>query len=172
MSKSIESLKYFTAMFQIRTNYLKYIRAVFLYRLKRKVEFPEARLKLKGAKFLTRKNSMDIAHLSNFYERETTNLLLRLNPKTFIDVGAHIGRFSIILAKKGSNVISIEPSKENFERLNKNIKLNKLQDKIKVINVGCSDSGGEKILYFIPGNEGLTSLEERERERESEERTY
>ena len=163
MSKLFESLKYFTVMFQIRTNYFKYIRAVFLYRLKRNVEFPRAILKLKNAKFITRENSMDIAHLSNFYERETTNLLLRLNPKTFIDVGAHIGRFSIILAKQGSKVISIEPSKDNFEQLNKNIELNNLHGKINGINIGCSDRSGEKILYFIPGNEGLTSLEERER---------
>ena len=136
--------------------------AVFLYRLKRKVQFPKASLKLKGAKFITRENSMDIAHLSNLYEGETANLLLKLKPKTFIDVGTHVGRFSIILAKQGSRVISIEPSKDNFKQLTTNIKLNNLQDKIKAFNIGCSEKEENKILYFVPQNEGLTSLEEKE----------
>jgi FkbM family methyltransferase len=161
MSRFVEALKYFSVLFQMRTNYLKYILAVFLYRLKRKVEFPKAIVRLNGAKFITRENSMDIAHLSNFYERETTNLLLDLNPETFVDVGTHIGRFSLILANKGSRVVSIEPSKDNFRALNKNIKLNNLQDKIKAINIGCSDKNGKTVLYFVPQNEGLTSLEKR-----------
>jgi len=59
MSGFVEALKYFTALFQIKTNYLRYIRAVFLYRLKRKAEFPRAFLNLEGAKFVTRENSMD-----------------------------------------------------------------------------------------------------------------
>ncbi len=162
MPKILESLKYFTALFQIRDNYLKYIKAVFLYRLKRKIEFPQTRIILKGAKFVTRKNSMDIAHLSNLYEKETTNLLLNLNPRTFIDVGAHIGRFSIILANKGSKVIAIEPSRKNFQAIKKNIKLNNLKNKIKTVMVGCGEKKEDKILYFIPHNEGLSSLEKKE----------
>ncbi|MFH1311166.1 MAG: FkbM family methyltransferase [Nanoarchaeota archaeon] len=162
MSNLVESLKYLTVLFQMRTNYFSYIKAIFLYRLKRKIEFPKAIVKLNGAEFITRKNSMDIAHLSNLYERETTKLLLNLNPKIFVDIGAHIGRFSVILANKKSKVIAIEPSTANFEQLNKNIKLNNLQDKIKVLNVGCSDKNGNKALYFVPHNEGLTSLEKKE----------
>lgn len=162
MSKLRESLKYLTAMFQIKTNYFKYLRAVFLYKIKRKVKFPESKLILKGAKFLTRKDSMDIAHLSNLYEKDTTNLFLSLNPKTFVDVGTHIGRYSIVLASKGSRVVSIEPSKENFKQLNKNIKLNNLQDKIKALNFGCSYKNGKETLYFVMHNEGLSSIEKKE----------
>ena len=162
MSKFTESWKYLTALFQIKENYLKYITAVFLYRLKRKIRFPKSLIRLKSAKFITRENSMDIAHLSNFYERDTTNLLLRLKPKVFVDVGAHIGRFSIILANQGSKVISVEPSKENLRQLNKNIRLNNLQNEIKILDVGCSDKRGVNTLYFIPHNEGLSSFEKKE----------
>ena len=162
MSGFVEALKYFTALFQIKTNYLRYIRAVFLYRLKRKAEFPRAFLNLEGAKFVTRENSMDIAHLSSLYERETTRLLMDMKPKIFIDIGAHVGRFSIILAKKGSKVISVEPSKSNFNQLNKNIKLNSLQDSIIALNVGCSDKKGKETLYFVSQNEGLSSLEKKD----------
>lgn len=163
MSKFIESLKYFTVLSQIRTNYVKYVWAVFLYRLKRKVVFPEAKVTLKDSRFLTRKNSMDIAHLSNLYEKDTTNFLMSLNPRIFIDVGAHVGRFSIISANKGSKVISIEPSKDNFIHLIKNIQLNKLQNKITAFNVGCSNKEGFSNLHFVSGNEGLSSLNKKER---------
>jgi len=37
-----------------------------------------------------------------------------------------------------------------------------LQDKIKVINVGCSNKEGKSTLYFMPHNEGLSSLEKTE----------
>lgn len=162
MSGFVEALKYFTALFQIKTNYFRYIRAVFLYRLKRKAEFPKAILSLEGAKFITRENSMDIAHLSNLYEKETTKFLLNLNPEVFIDVGAHVGRFSIILAKRGTKVMSIEPSKSNFNQLIKNIKLNNLQKSITALNVGCSDKKGKETLYFVPQNEGLSSIEKKD----------
>ena len=136
MSKIIESLKYLIAIFQVRTNYLKYFYAVILYRFKRKNKFPKAVLKLKGTTFLTRENSMDIAHLSNLYEPQTTKFLLKTKINNFIDVGAHVGRFSIILAKKGTNVISIEPSKENFNQLTKNIK----NDILSTLKCGVSIS--------------------------------
>jgi FkbM family methyltransferase len=153
-----ESLKYFTVLFQMKTNYFEYLKAVIKYKQKRVVIFPAAKINLASAKFITRPNSMDIAHLSNFYERRTTKLLLKLNPLTFIDIGTHIGRFSIILAKKGSNVLSIEASKENFRQLEKNISLNKLEKKITPLNIGCSNNKGIKNLFFVPHNEGLTSL--------------
>ena len=165
MTKIDESLKYFTVLFQIRTDYFQYIKAVLLYRLRRKVEFPKAVVRLKGAKFIAREKSMDIAHLSNFYERKTTNLLLKLKPKILVDVGAHIGRFSIILAKRGSKVISIEPNKYTLEQLKKNVKLNNLQDKITIIGYGCSDKNENATLYSVPQNEGLSSLVKKENAR-------
>ena len=162
MSRFRESLKYFTVIFQIKTNYFKYLKAVLLYRLKREVKFPKSTLTLKDAKFLTREDSMDIAHLSNLYEEDTTSLLLRLSPKVFVDVGAHVGRFSIILAKKGSRVISIEPSKENFGQLLKNVRMNNLQNKIKALNKGCSDKNGKETLHFVMHQEGFSSIEKKE----------
>lgn len=157
-----ESFKYFSVLFHMRTNFIQYLKAVISYRLKRKVEFPKAIVKLEGVKFIARENSMDIAHLSDFYERKTTKLLSRIKPGIFIDVGTHIGRYSIILAKRKWKVISIEPSNENFEQLERNIKLNNLQDKIETVNVACSDKNEKKNLYFVPQNEGLTSLEKKE----------
>lgn len=53
----------------------------------------------------------------------------------FIDVGAHIGKYTILVAKivgKEGLVIAIEPNPENYETLLENIKLNNLKNVIAV----------------------------------------
>ena len=50
-----------------------------------------------------------------------------------VDVGAHIGRYTIISSKRigqSGKVIAIEPHPSNFEMLNRNIKLNGLTNVI------------------------------------------
>lgn len=54
------------------------------------------------------------------------------NGMTAIDLGAHIGTVSIMLASYGLNVYAVEPLPENVDLLNKNIIVNGLQNKIKV----------------------------------------
>lgn len=59
----------------------------------------------------------------------------------FIDCGAHIGRYSLLasaLVKKGK-IIAVEPLKQNFVILKKNIKINNLHN-IKCLNVGLGNS--------------------------------
>lgn len=158
MSKLFESLKYLTVLFQLESNHLEYIKSTLAYRIRRKIKFPRVLVRLKGSVFETRKNSLDIAHISNLYEKETTKFLLKLKPKKFVDVGTHIGRFSILMGANGSEVISIEPSKRNFNQLNKNVKLNNLQGKITPLNFGCSNEEEISTLYFNVSNEGATSL--------------
>jgi len=159
MNRFAEALKYVTVIFQMKTNLADYLKAIYFYKAKKEVKFPKARIRLKGTKFLTRKDTMDIVHISNFYERETTKFFIESRPKIFVDVGTHIGRFSILLAAKGSKVLSIEASRANFDQLNKNISLNNLKDKIQAVNIGCSDKNGEHEFYFGELNEGANSLE-------------
>lgn len=156
--KLAESLKYFIVLFQMKANYIKYLKSVIKYKASQKVEFPRSVIRLGKNRFLTRKKSMDIAHLSYLYERETTKFLQELNPNVFIDVGAHIGRFSILLANRNSKVVSLEPSKENYKQLVENIHLNGLGDKVIALPIGCSDKNREKVLYFSSKNEGQTSF--------------
>jgi FkbM family methyltransferase len=158
-SKIREALKYLVVLPQLKTSHLKYIYAVFLYKLKREIRFPSSTVKLKGLKFFTRKNSMDIAHVSNLYEEETTKFLINLKPKFFIDVGAHIGRFSLLLAKEGAEVYAYEPGKDNYNQLRKNIEYNNLSSKITSIEKACSDKEGKTILYLVQQNEGQNTLE-------------
>lgn len=81
--------------------------------------------------------------------------------KTVVDVGAHIGSFSIVAASKGKaqNVYAIEPDFNNFYLLKKNIKLNKFGKIIHPINVALSDKNGLEPLHYLKGlNSGQRSL--------------
>ncbi len=73
-----------------------------------------------------------------------------------IDIGAHIGTFSINLAhSKNSKVLSFEPSLETFKILEKNVNQNSLGGYIKVFNKALSSKKGVLKLYHdMEGNWG------------------
>jgi len=58
--------------------------------------------------------------------------------KIFIDIGAHMGFYSINLSKKKINIYSFEPILENFTQLKKNILVNKIYN-IKTYNCALSN---------------------------------
>jgi len=102
-------------------------------------------------------------YFEGVYERENLKLILKSIKKdsVFIDVGAHIGYYSIILGKKllDGCVISFEPSKENYLKLVRNIALNNLQHIIKAYRFALSDKNEEKTLFLNKYNDGGNSLE-------------
>lgn len=62
----------------------------------------------------------------------------------FIDIGTNIGLFSLIGSKKvkqNGKIFSYEPTLKNFERLQENIKLNKIKN-IETIKKAVSDENG------------------------------
>ena len=68
---------------------------------------------------------------------------LRLeNDGVVIDLGAHIGIFSVMVNRK---VYAIEPNKENFGLLSENIKLN--HNNITPIKLAISDKNGKETLW-------------------------
>jgi FkbM family methyltransferase len=71
-----------------------------------------------------------------------------------IDIGAHIGRYTIIASKRvGMNgkVVAIEASPSNFEMLNRNIQLNQLTNIISLNHVVYSKE--TKLKLYSPGQE-------------------
>ena len=84
-------------------------------------------------------------------------IIERFTPKegdVVIDIGAHIGRYTIIGAKRvGTNgkVVAIEANPSNFEMLNRNIKLNQLTNIISLNNAVYSKE--TKIKLYLPGEE-------------------
>ncbi len=69
-----------------------------------------------------------------------------LGTRSFIDVGAHHGFFTILAASKGMQVTAFEPDPINFRVLKRNIKLNRL-DNVKAFNFGIGDKE-EELTFF------------------------
>lgn len=65
---------------------------------------------------------------------------------TVVDAGAFPGEFSIYVARKGAEVIALEPDPVNAEELRENIKLNGLEDRVTVLEKGLWDESDEKTL--------------------------
>ena len=52
---------------------------------------------------------------------------------TFLDIGAHIGKYSILFADQFEKVIAVEAEENNFGTLMRNIRLNKLEGKVTAL---------------------------------------
>ncbi|AQQ09297.1 methyltransferase, FkbM family [Sedimentisphaera cyanobacteriorum] len=77
--------------------------------------------------------------------------------KTFVDIGANIGYYSLTLAKQGaSRVAAVEPNPEAIGRLNYNIKINGFDSKVSVAPFGAAD--GESFELDVSGNLGIASI--------------
>lgn len=72
---------------------------------------------------------------------------------TVIDIGAHIGRFSVYAAKLANTgqVYCYEPGTSNFTLLQENITLNNLKN-VQVYKLGVGADFKEKKLYFANDN--------------------
>lgn len=75
-----------------------------------------------------------------------------------IDIGAHIGAFSVLAAGLGANVFSYEPAQDSFDLLVKNIEYNGFSEQIKVYKNGVMGSSGKRTLGIRMGNFGGSNL--------------
>lgn len=95
-----------------------------------------------------------IAKTQGFYEQDLLEAVFHrvLPGMRFVDVGANVGNhtlfFSGILGMEG---VSVEPFEPNFQRLQENIKLNMLVDKVQALNI-C--------LGAEPGHAAMNKLDE------------
>jgi FkbM family methyltransferase len=88
------------------------------------------------------------------HEDEIIELFTAKEGDIVVDVGAHMGRYTIISSKRvGPNgkVIAIEAHPDNFEMLNRNIKLNKLTNIIPLNYAVYSKE--TKLKLYLPDEE-------------------
>jgi FkbM family methyltransferase len=76
---------------------------------------------------------------------------------TIIDVGANIGIVTQYMRKFAKQIYCMEPSKEHYEALSKNIEFNKW-DNVKAFNVALADKDGEMTLNNNTANRTCHSL--------------
>ena len=78
---------------------------------------------------------------------------------TVIDIGAHVGFFSVFAARKAKRgrVYSFEPAPQNFALLQKNVALNGIKN-IVLHQAAVSRSRGEKDFILYQGSTGAHSF--------------
>ena len=65
----------------------------------------------------------------------------------FIDIGANVGSYTILASSEiKAKTIAIEPVSSTFENLIDNISINKMQEKVKALNIGLGSKNGK--LHF------------------------
>lgn len=116
-----------------------------------------------GTIFNLRKNTFDSGVIiESWWLKSYTRHLKNIQDNALIiDIGAHIGAFSLLAATKytQSHIFAFEPSIENFALLNKNIKTNNLTKRISSFNSAVT--GGKKktiTLNLHPSNLGMHSV--------------
>ena len=125
--------------------------------------------------FIYKKNDVVSKHIANYgsWELKSTKSLLSslsyYSKKTnisnnkiyFLDIGANIGWYSLILANNGYNVLSFEPSKINYYIFLKNYCINKDLN-ITIINKGLDIIKGNFKLYHPLENIGNALISQNE----------
>ena len=69
----------------------------------------------------------------------------------FIDIGAHMGFYSLIISNLKIKVFSFEPVKNNFKQLNENKKLNKFEN-MEIYNFALSNKE-KQVEMWVPNKE-------------------
>jgi FkbM family methyltransferase len=92
---------------------------------------------------------------TGYYEPVTTLLARELvrTADAFIDVGANVGFYSLVLSalQPGLRVIAFEPNPKNFQILEANARLNRFEQ-LACVPRAVSDTEGTAVLYLSPSD--------------------
>ncbi len=120
---------------------------------------PSVYLKNRDGLFFVRKNSSDLWMLSTLGEAEIRDYF-KLNEGCFLDIGANVGKYSVIIAKQLKDkgfVLCFEPEPKNLIALKRNLLLNKLNN-VNIVPIALSDRKGNIDFYLNSENTGGHSL--------------
>lgn len=108
------------------------------------------KIRNKNMKFIARSGTEDMAEITvvtSGYEYGINSIKLLKNP-TIVDLGGHIGTFSILMARKLKDkcrIFTFEPDEDNYSLLEQNINLNKIKS-ITPQKLAISDYVGKGFL--------------------------
>ncbi len=111
--------------------------------------------------FYCRKNTNDFQFANYYYEWSLKKFMLgRIHEFTvFIDGGACIGVYSILLSKYNLRCIAFEPLAVNYMAMLKNLELNKLTGKVKPFPIALGNENIQARFKFNPVNTGASSVD-------------
>ncbi len=105
-----------------------------------------------GLRIKLRPNTDDLRIVkSNFVKRSYTKDFVPITKDSVVvDVGAHIGSFSISVARSAYKVLAFEPEPTNYQMLKKNVELNHLEN-ISIFEMAISGISGYQDIYTYQG---------------------
>ena len=114
-----------------------------------------------GIKFWIKVGTSHVWLVSATYEPNVLSVFKPDEGDTVIDLGANIGKYTayagLLVGKKGK-VIALEPFKETFDLLCRNIKQNHLEDLVIPICAAASDKNGRNKMFFLENSGEANSL--------------
>ena len=113
-----------------------------------------------GLKLKIRTKSTDLMALTHVWlieEYDNPDLKIS-NNDTIVDIGAHIGLFSLLVSQlcKTGKILSFEPVRENFDLLVSNLKLNRIEN-VLPFNMAVSKNSG-KLNLFLNDDQSAHSI--------------
>ncbi len=129
----------------------------------KKFLFKDISIESSTGQFYVRKKTPYDLWMGSNVEDEELEESLNLKEGVFIDVGANIGKYTIKIGNQLKNkgrVISFEPEEENFEMLERNVKLNNLKN-VSLIKKALSYEKGKLKLFLAEEDLGCHSIFEK-----------
>lgn len=90
-------------------------------------------------------DGIEVARAMSLFTKEPGTLawLDQVQPRDVVwDIGANIGLYTVVAAKRGAQVCAFEPSPANAAALLRNIQANGVADQVRVLTVALSDQDG------------------------------
>ena len=128
----------------VKNNWIPFLNGVY-----KELYGDERRMYAGGKVFNIRTNCMDAPVVVEVILRKTYSQHLRLDKKdVWLDIGGHIGTFTIDIADQVKHVYTFEPNKENFGLLKRNVKENKVKN-ATIFNKALIENDDKERKFYL-----------------------
>ena len=114
-----------------------------------------------GFRFWVRANTEDATIVGTKFEHDVLTVFNPSQGDIVLDVGAHIGKYTIhtanLVGTKG-RIIALEPFNETFDLLCKNIQENGFEEIVQPVRIAASNKKGQAKMHFLENWWGLNSI--------------
>ncbi|NVO19556.1 MAG: FkbM family methyltransferase [Bacteroidetes bacterium] len=111
--------------------------------------------------FHCRRNTNDFQFANLMYEWSVKKFIFNeiKNHNVFIDQGACIGDYCILLSRSNIRCIAFEPMIDNYSVLLKNVQLNSCADRVQAFPFGLGENNRQARFIFDPVNTGASRID-------------
>jgi FkbM family methyltransferase len=99
-------------------------------------------------------------HYPGLYEKTQIDIFCSsITPGCVVlDVGANLGLYTTLAAKRGARVFAIEADPHNAAMLRHNVKLNRMEDRVTIFEIAAAETGKTVSLYRNALNMGASNI--------------